>query len=162
MGEPPGDCEIYPAGYPDAIITSDCLKFRVWSKYFNRIYFKHMINSFFIRNQFGLITQGVAQQKISLERFKTLVLPIPSSEEQDEIVRRVEQFLNLANKIEARYYKAKEQLDKLPQSLLAKAFRGELGPQNPEEESAGVLLQKISAMKLNSRRPRQVFEKTSV
>lgn len=145
MGEPPGDCEIYPAQSPDAIITADCLKFRVWDKFFNRVYFKYVINSFFIKEQLGLITQGVAQQKISLERFKTLHFPIPSKEEQDEIVRKVEELFSLADKIEDRYLKAKSQLDKLPQSLLAKAFRGELVAQDPNDEPASELLQRMKS-----------------
>ena len=48
-----------------------------------------------------------------------------------------------ADQIEARYTTAKAMLDKLPQSILAKAFRGELAPQDPEDEPAGVLAERI-------------------
>lgn len=147
MGEPPGDCEIYPENMPKAIITADCLKFQVWSKYFDRIYFKHLINSSLIREQLGIITQGVAQQKISLERFKTLHFPLPPPEEQKEIVRKIELLFSFADKIEARYAKAKAMLDKLPQTILAKAFRGELVAQDPSDESVSVLLVSINAEK---------------
>jgi type I restriction enzyme S subunit len=147
MGEPPGDCEIYPENMPTAIITADCLRFKVWDKYFNRFFFKHLINSSLIKEQLGIITQGVAQQKISLERFKTLNFPVPPIEEQNEIVRQVEQLFAFADKIESRYLKAKAMLDKLPQSILAKAFRGELVPQDPNDEPASVLLERIKAEK---------------
>jgi len=136
MGEPPGDCEVYPENFPDAIITADCLKFRVWDLFFNRMYFMYLIKSFFIKEQLGLITQGVAQQKISLERFKTLKFPVPPLEEQQEIVRQVDKLFAIADKLETHYQKAKARVDKLSQSVLAKAFRGELVM--PEAELAAI------------------------
>ena len=45
--------------------------------------------------------------------------------------------------MEAHYQKAKEQVDKLTQSVLAKAFRGELVPQDPNDEPAEKLLERI-------------------
>jgi len=49
----------------------------------------------------------------------------------------------LAEQIETRYAKAKSYIDNLTQSLLAKAFRGELVPQDPNDEPASVLLERI-------------------
>lgn len=81
---------------------------------------------------------------------ESLVFPLPPLEEQKEIVRRVEQLFAFADKIEARYTKAKAMLDKLPQSILAKAFRGKLVPQNPNDEPASVLLARVKAEKEKS------------
>jgi len=78
---------------------------------------------------------------------KSIPAPILSLEEQKEIVHRVEQLFAFADKIEARYTKAKAMLDKLPQSILAKAFRGELVAQDPNDEPASVLLERIKAEK---------------
>ncbi|MDP1559017.1 MAG: restriction endonuclease subunit S [Nitrosomonas sp.] len=36
MGDPPGDCEIYPEGSPNAVLTADCLKFRLWDEFASR------------------------------------------------------------------------------------------------------------------------------
>ena len=55
----------------------------------------------------------------------------------------MEELFALADKIEARYKKAKEHVDKLTQSILAKAFRGELVPQDPNDEPASELLKRI-------------------
>jgi type I restriction enzyme S subunit len=90
---------------------------------------------------------GGGQPNIKLELLNAYPFPLPSIEEQKEIVRRVEQLFSLADKIEARYTKAKAQLDKLPQSLLAKAFRGELVPQDSTDEPASVLLERIKKEK---------------
>lgn len=48
-----------------------------------------------------------------------------------------------ADRIEQRYQKAKNHVDQLTQSILAKAFRGELVPQDPNDEPASVLLERI-------------------
>lgn len=50
--------------------------------------------------------------------------------------------------IEMRYNKTKACVDKLTQSILAKAFRGELVPQDPNDEPASFLLEKMRAEKL--------------
>lgn len=70
-------------------------------------------------------------------------LALPPTEEQNEIVRRVESFFALADQIEARFRKAKAQVEKLTPSILAKAFRGELVPQDPNDEPASELLKRI-------------------
>lgn len=74
---------------------------------------------------------------------KEIDYPLPPIEEQKEIVRRVDQLLAFVDKIEVRYIKAKAMLDKLPQSILVKAFRGELVPQDPDDEPANLLLERI-------------------
>jgi type I restriction enzyme, S subunit len=58
-------------------------------------------------------------------------------------VRRVEGLFGLADQIEARFAEAQAQVDKLTPSLLAKAFRGELVPQDPNDEPAEKLLERI-------------------
>jgi type I restriction enzyme S subunit len=55
----------------------------------------------------------------------------------------VEALFALADQIQARYTKAKAHIEKLTQSILAKAFRGELVPQDPNDEPASVLLERI-------------------
>ena len=85
--------------------------------------------------------------KINQPILISLPIELPQKKEQKEIVRRVEQLFAFADKVEARYTKAKAMLDKLPQSILAKAFRGELVPQNPNDEPASVLLERIKAEK---------------
>jgi type I restriction enzyme S subunit len=69
--------------------------------------------------------------------------PLPPLEEQHEIVRQVEKLFSLADKLDLHYQKAKARTDKLSQSVLAKAFRGELVPQDPNDEPAEKLLVRI-------------------
>lgn len=88
---------------------------------------------------------ATAQKNINLKVLNELLLPIPSIDEQTEIVRRVEDLFALSDTIEKQYKTAKNRVDKLTQSILAKAFRGELVPQDPNDEPAEVLLQRIRA-----------------
>jgi type I restriction enzyme S subunit len=90
MGDPPGDCQIYPAKAQKAVLTADCLKFRIWSDFVERDFYKYCIWSNHVKKQLGLITKGVAQKKISVDRFKTIAIPLPPQEEQKQIVREIE------------------------------------------------------------------------
>tara|TARA_R110001592_G_scaffold1778_4_gene10568 strand:- start:1320 stop:2666 length:1347 start_codon:yes stop_codon:yes gene_type:complete len=75
---------------------------------------------------------------------------IPTIKEQTEIVRRVEQLFAFADQLEARVKSAQKRIDRLTQSILAKAFRGELVPQDPNDEPASVLLERIKAQRATS------------
>lgn len=97
---------------------------------------------------FTSLTSGTTgRRKLTQAALVNAEFQIAPIMEQKEIVRRVEQLFTFADKIEARYSKAKAMLDKLPQSILAKAFRGELVPQDPNDEPASDLLARINAEK---------------
>jgi type I restriction enzyme S subunit len=88
-------------------------------------------------------------RRIETQVLKNWAIPIPPTEEQHEIVRRVEALFKIADDIEKRHQKAKAHVDKLTQSILAKAFRGELVPQDPNDEPAVELLKRIQAERKN-------------
>ncbi len=98
-------------------------------------------------------TDGVSQSNINAQKLGHFEIPLCSTEEQQEIVERTRKFLVLADRIEERYQGAKKQVDSLAQSILAKAFRGELVPTEAElaaregrdYESAPQLLERIRA-----------------
>ncbi|MCE8002826.1 restriction endonuclease subunit S [Billgrantia ethanolica] len=94
---------------------------------------------------------GVAQQHFNVGSMKKMPINLPPLEEQAEIVRRVDQLFAFADQIEQQVKNAQARVDKLTQSILAKAFRGELTAEwraaNPElfsgENSAEALLKQI-------------------
>jgi type I restriction enzyme, S subunit len=101
-----------------------------------------------VRNQIEITarsTSGV--NNINTEEIRSLGISLPPLEEQHEIVRRVETLFAKADRIEAQYQKARQAVDRLTPALLAKAFRGELVPQDPNDEPASVLLERIKAEK---------------
>jgi type I restriction enzyme S subunit len=95
--------------------------------------------------------QSIGVPDLGIQKIKEFVVPIAPLDEQYEIVCRVETLFKLADQIEASYRRAKPLVDKLPQSILAKAFRGELVPTEAElarregrdYEPASVLLERI-------------------
>lgn len=85
----------------------------------------------------------VVLPKINQNALNRIPVPTPSLVEQKEIVRRVESLLALADVVEKQYGATKKRIDRLTQSLLAKTFRGELLPQDPNDEPANLLLERI-------------------
>jgi type I restriction enzyme, S subunit len=74
-----------------------------------------------------------------------LPIIVPDYTEQQKIVRYIEQMYAYADHIEACYQNALEQVEQLKPTLLSKAFRGELVPQDPNDEPVAVLLERIRA-----------------
>lgn len=97
------------------------------------------------KNNLEQFAPATAQKNINLKVLKSLSLPYPCLTEQNEIVRLVEQYFAFADTIEAQVKKAQTRVDNLTQSILAKAFRGELVPQDPNDEPADKLLERIAA-----------------
>jgi type I restriction enzyme, S subunit len=83
--------------------------------------------------------------KINQTTLIGLPVDLPSIEEQKEIVQRVEKLFKAIDSIAQDYQKARQLLDRLDQATLAKAFRGELVPQDPNDEPAAALLERIQA-----------------
>jgi type I restriction enzyme S subunit len=88
-------------------------------------------------------TRGAALPGVNVGDFRRMPIPLPPLTEQQEIVRRVEGLFALADQLEQRLATARGQVDKLPPSLLARAFAGQLVPQNPTDEPAKKLLERI-------------------
>lgn len=95
-------------------------------------------------------TGGVNQGNVGSAHIKSCTLLLPSVEEQVEIIRRVETLFAFADRLEARLQAAQNAADRLTPALLAKAFRGELVPQDPNDEPASELLKRLAASATSS------------
>jgi type I restriction enzyme S subunit len=89
------------------------------------------------------LIHGATRPRINLGQLRAIRLQLPTLDEQAEIVRRVESLFALAAAIDACYAAAREKVERLTPALLAKAFRGELVPQYPNDEPASVLLARV-------------------
>ncbi|MFT7033770.1 MAG: type I restriction enzyme S subunit [Cyclobacteriaceae bacterium] len=92
-------------------------------------------------------TKATSQPALGIKKARLFPTPLPSFLEQQEIVRRVESLFEKATAIEQRYEQLKSQIDTLPQSILHKAFKGELVEQLDSDGSAMQLLEEIEGLK---------------
>lgn len=121
--------------------------------FINPMYLQHYLNSPLGRKLMLDQMGGTAIKRLTLKKIASSPLSVPPFEEQTEIVRRVDQLFAHADRIEQQVNNALARVNNLTQSILAKAFRGELTEQwrkdNPElisgENSAEALLERIKA-----------------
>lgn len=83
--------------------------------------------------------------KVSQPDLERITIPLPSPERQAAIVQRVQALMSLADRIEIRYAASTRAAQRLAPLILAKAFRGELVPQDPNDEPASALLATLKA-----------------
>lgn len=110
-------------------------------------YLLHLLSSEMVKEQAQLIATGTAQLTIPLNGLRAFVINLPPTNEQTEIVRRVEILFAFVDRLEARLATARRQVGQLTPALLAKAFRGELVPQDPADEPAAELLKRLVAQR---------------
>lgn len=87
--------------------------------------------------------KGVAIHGINVGDVRALQIPIPDLPEQREIVRRLDRTFGRLDRLAALHAEAVAEMDRFDHALLEKAFRGELVPQDPRDEPASVLLERI-------------------
>jgi type I restriction enzyme, S subunit len=147
VGPPLGKVSIVPATYPEWNINQAIARFRAGEE-ISAAYLALCLRTEEVLSHAVSRAKATAGQfNLTLEICRELPLPVPPAEEQTEIVRRVEQLFAFADQLEAKVASAKIRIDQLTQSILAKAFRGELVPQDPNDEPASVLLERIKAQR---------------
>jgi type I restriction enzyme S subunit len=89
------------------------------------------------------LVHGATRPRINLRQLRGFEVMLPSTDEQAEILRRVETLFTHASRLEARLQTARTTTERLTPALLAKAFRGDLVPQDPNDEPASELLRRL-------------------
>ncbi len=110
-------------------------------------YINYFLNSTYAKYKcYQVKTDGVSQSNINSQKLGEFEIPLPPIEEQKEIVRILDNLLSFGSKIEE-LTNLEEQIELLKKSILAKAFRGKLGTNDPTEESAIELLKEVLSQK---------------
>lgn len=128
----------YPACFPDSVVGFVADRAQV-----EPLFAKWMIDS--VADKLESFAPATAQKNINLSILDQVVFSVPPLQEQTEIISRAQKLFSLADQLEARLTAARKVVDRLTPALLAKAFRGELVPQDPNDEPASVLLERIRA-----------------
>jgi type I restriction enzyme S subunit len=92
---------------------------------------------------------------LSMSKVSSLPMPLCSLQEMNIIVEIIETLFEKIDRLEQEYQKAMKFLDRLEQSTLAKAFRGELVSQDPNDEPASILLERIQKERESQQKPKK-------
>jgi type I restriction enzyme S subunit len=139
-----GRLGIVPAELDGGNITQDSVRIDVLpliNKHFVYWYLHSpAAQEYFRRNQ-----KGVAVRGINVGDVRPMEIPLPPLTEQEEIVRRIEKVITWLETLSTKLISSNRILFHLEQNILLKAFQGELVPQNPDDEPASALLERIRA-----------------
>lgn len=119
MGEPPGDATVY-RGPSTAVITADCIKVTPQADV-SASYLAYLIEAPQFRAAMRAITQGVAQKKVSLGRFRKLPIPVAPAAEQQRIVAAIEENLSRLDAAERTALSATRRIRALERSIITEA-----------------------------------------
>lgn len=106
-------------------------------------YLLNIINSPICKVQFNENLTGIGVPNLHLRDIKDVKIKVPSISEQEIISDKVEMLLANEGMVTKNCLKQIEVIDTMKKSILAKAFRGELGTNNPTEDSALNLLKEV-------------------
>lgn len=137
-----GKCAIYNL-CQGAISSSLCI-LRLNDDVLKQFVFYYLVSPFG-RDEILKHDNGTAQPNLSGKSFENYELFLPTLAEQHHIVSEIESRLSVCDKIEESIATSLLQAEALRQSILKKAFEGKLVEQDPEDEPASVLLERIKA-----------------
>lgn len=147
VGPPLGKVAVVPNTYPGWNMNQAITLFRPNERILTEWLYINLCGGENIRKIIHETRGSAGQSNISLTQCRNFSFPLPSTEEQKEIVRRVEHLFAFADRLEARYQEVTKQVERLTPALLEKAFRGELVAQDPDDEPAAALLERIRAVR---------------
>ena len=118
----------------------------VFSK-INQDWLIYVLSSPFIQSQIAASTTKVGQPKLAITRIEQILIPLPSIYEQKRIVNKIKELEPLIDKYrdaEEKLYELNSNIkEQLKKSILQYAIEGKLVPQDPNDEPASVLLERI-------------------
>jgi type I restriction enzyme S subunit len=121
-----GDAGKIPKEFNNANLTENAVKLCDFKREVDSDFLAFWMRSYYIQNIISKEIKSGAQGKLAIKRIKTLPFNLPFLQEQKAIVKKIETLFAIADNLEAKVTQAQQRVDRLTQSILAKAFRGEL------------------------------------
>ncbi len=151
----PRACKI-PDGIGPAIVKADCIRLKVASDFAAADYVLHTLNAPSTQHRTEKKIHGVGRPRLNLGEIKSIAIPFPPLAEQSEIVREVERRLAAVDRLTCTLNRQLDRARATRQSLLREAFAGKLVPQDPQDEPASALLDRIrAAREAESKKPKE-------
>lgn len=113
---------IIPSYNERYVLCSDSVKLKPY-KDINSEYIKYMMNSNIIKRMVLEESTGITRQRTSLGKLKSLIIPLPPSNEQKRIVEKVDRLMQVCDELELRIEKSKKYSEKLMESILKDSFK---------------------------------------
>jgi type I restriction enzyme, S subunit len=145
VGPPLGKISIVPKMFPIWNINQAIAIFRPMRSLSNKYlaYYLSLAKTIEMSVRKSKATAG--QSNLTLQICRDLPIPIPTANEQIEIVNRIDVLFSWADQIAEKVKNSKYRVGNLISSILSKAFRGELSFQDPNDDAADQLLNRIKA-----------------
>ena len=105
-----------------------------------KLFLKYYLESEYVTNKMENEAKGTTQKFVPLGYLRNFPVPVPSKLEQIEIVCVLDNLFTKERKAKEAAEAVLDQIDTMKKAILARAFRGELGTNDPAEESAVELL----------------------
>ncbi len=138
-----GKTSIYRGDYP-AIFAGYLIKLDYYREIICGEYLNYALNTLDAKEYCNSVkTDGVNQSNINAKKIGAYVIPVPTIDEQKEIIDILNSILTKEKESKTIAESVIEQISEMRKAILAKAFRGELGTNDPNEESAIALLKII-------------------
>ena len=109
----------------------------------NTYFLWYLLQSKEIFNKVSEIATGTAQLTVPIKGLRMLTFQKPTADEQVKIVQIIDSILGKEQKAKQAAEDVLNQIDKIKKAILARAFRGELGTNDPTEEWVGELVKKL-------------------
>jgi type I restriction enzyme S subunit len=140
-----GKTAVYKCEPPEALFASYLIRVRLTDECLPA-WAALVLNSSLGREYIGRVrTQQVGQANVNGTKLAAMPVPLPPLEEQRRIVAEIEQQLSQIDALRAAVKSAQRRSASLRRAILERAFRGELVPQDPHDEPASVLVERIRA-----------------
>ena len=140
----------------DLCLGQRMMHFRLFD-YIEPKFFMYSLQFPIFIKQYKPLIGGTTSPHLNIKDIKNLILSIVSKEEQEQIVQEIESRLSICDQLEATIIENLQKAEALRQSILKQAFEGKLVPQDPNDEPAEKLLERIKQEKLKVKKGEQLI-----
>ena len=133
-------------------VSRDIIRARLYCDLVSPEYLTYVLRTDFWRRLIIDSSSQVTITNINQNSLSKIIVPLPCFTEQQKIVEEIERLFSITDEIETMIQHSLKQANRLRQSILKKAFEGKLVSQNPDDEPAEKLLERIKVEKAKNRR----------